>query len=647
MLNKKELLEIPLLPFPTRCGNNQQYFVTVSSIRSLPRSGTVLVADIYRRSDKSFHARVVADGSNYLTCNRWPAENWTKQNPAADYWINATNFSPKEDTLQAERFLGKKAAESWRSQGVLGVIDSFITHYAKNKKRRAEDSREELRKQHFAMYPPYPEDLEAYCEKHVFAHNYMFFGKLTPTGRRYGQCCHCGNKIRLPKNVKQNQEAVCHKCGRTVLLKADWRSYGTEDTARICITAKVDGQLLIRWTDINRYCTFGGGRCRYRFSDYGYNLYLLGKSGKRTMYAYGYNSQNYYGGGYWKRYPNGTPNTSSTYIYANNLREVFGEKYYNCDLQQGLAGLHQEICFTSLLNCLRDYPEAEYLFKMRLPLLAADAGRLINSKNKMNPGFSQLLGVSKQLLPMYQNLQITYAEHCVLKDYGQWVSPEEMLRFRALKIKGYDGEEVKKLLRKMSFGKFVRYFTKQKEVSKKTAKFLMEQYRDYLSMARVIGIDLTRKDMRFPADVCKSHDLVLEDFNKVTYEKENEAFANAVKPIYAALPVREFENEQYCIVLPQLRTDLTAEGKSLGHCVGGPQYSEDHMDGDKMIFFVRKINAKDKPFFTMQIDMRRLYIVQLYGKGNRSAPADVRSFANSFLSALKPAKVQNKRRKSA
>ena len=36
----------------------------------------------------------------------------------------------------------------------------------------------------------------------------------------------------------------------------------------------------------------------------------------------------------------------------------------------------------------------------------------------------------------------------------------------------------------MSFGKFVRYFGKQMQITKKSAKFLMIQHRDYLDMAK-------------------------------------------------------------------------------------------------------------------------------------------------------------------
>ena len=88
------------------------------------------------------------------------------------------------------------------------------------------------------------------------------------------------------------------------------------------------------------------------------------------------------------------------------------------------------------------------------------------------------------------------------------------------------------------------------------------------------------------------------------------------------------------------------EGQSLGHCVGSKRYSENHMKGTSMIFFVRKRENVEKSFFTLQVDMERYRIVQLHGKGNCQAPADVRRFAEQFVKALNPAE-KNKRRKTA
>ena len=49
-----------------------------------------------------------------------------------------------------------------------------------------------------------------------------------------------------------------------------------------------------------------------------------------------------------------------------------------------------------------------------------------------------------------------------------------------------------------------------------------------------------------------------------------------------------------------------------------------------MIFFVRKADDPEKPFFTMEMDVTDGRIKQLYGFGDCSAPKEVRAFADAF-----------------
>lgn len=243
-------------------------------------------------------------------------------------------------------------------------------------------------------------------------------------------------------------------------------------------------------------------------------------------------------------------------------------------------------------------------------------------------------------------MNVDWYEHMVIKKYGGWVSPDDLLNYRKLKL-GYDITTAEELLGSMSFGKLTRYFSKQMQITGKSGKFLMIQYRDYISMAKKLKIDLSRKTVRYPSNICKAHDAVLDDFNKLQFEKDNKAFVKAVKPIYARLPVKEFENEQYCIVFPKLRSDLVTEGKSLQHCVAGDDYCNNHKKGTQMIFFLRRVENRDKPFFTMEVDMKSGRIVQIHGFKNCLAPADVRKFADNFVRALVPGVQKEKGRRTA
>ena len=70
---------------------------------------------------------------------------------------------------------------------------------------------------------------------------------------------------------------------------------------------------------------------------------------------------------------------------------------------------------------------------------------------------------------------------------------------------------------------------------------------------------------------------------------------------------------------------------SLNHCVGSAGYYNRHVLGRSMIFFIPCTSQPDKPFFTTEIDMDEGRIQQLYGFSDRSAPKEIRAFAEGFV----------------
>jgi len=50
-----------------------------------------------------------------------------------------------------------------------------------------------------------------------------------------------------------------------------------------------------------------------------------------------------------------------------------------------------------------------------------------------------------------------------------------------------------------------------------------------------------------------------------------------------------------------------------------------------MIFFVRKASDPDTPYYTTEIDMMKMQIIQLYGYGDRVAPKKIWTFTKHFV----------------
>lgn len=115
----------------------------------------------------------------------------------------------------------------------------------------------------------------------------------------------------------------------------------------------------------------------------------------------------------------------------------------------------------------------------------------------------------------------------------------------------------------------------------------------------------------WPRRLIETHDrlsaavaLATGDGNEIAFQKK----AEQLKPL-------EWTCGKLCITLPKRNSDLVREGEILRHCVG--TYGESHLTGKDTIFFVRKRNKRNTPYYTLDIDMTdRPKRVQLHGYGN-------------------------------
>jgi len=624
VLVKNELSGIPVLVYPQFIKKDIKNYSLVGTVQiiNIPRCGDILVADVFNKNGE-LKLRFFSDSKNALICNEWPTKIWHMK--LLDSVLQGGGYfniaGTDMDEKKARKFLGVHNYE-------LGsILNGFISKINSGKAEKAMERKYAKMNEHFSLYPEYPADLESYCETHMFNHSYIFMDKLIK-GKRHCVCGHCNQEFELDKGERSGDMGTCPKCGITVRYRGAWIKSTIIDKTKICITNKVNGQLLLRWADVQRVFQNGNQKYQYSFDDYYYNLYILSTFGSPVIYAYSYQSNMGYGWN-WYRKKNGEVNYKKVHVYSNNLTDVFGENYYHVNLGDGLRGAG-ELSLPGLLDNLKNIPVAEYLFKLGLTQLAASY-----VENLRGSSFTDVLGVSKQYLPLYKKFNVTSFEHKVVKTSQTWVDNESFAKLRALR---FDGrlDDIIELMDLMSFERFANYFTKQKkETKQKNSSRLLIWYKDYISMSKSLGVDLSRKSVRFPKNIETAHNVILESFNKIKRKLEDDNFIKASKNLYVGM--QEYAKGDYCIVFPKTRSEFITEGQSLKHCVGGDNYYQNHLKGKRMVFFVRRIEEPSKPFFTMEIDMRELKILQLYGFGDRSASAEVRRFANDFLRRLSPA----------
>lgn len=632
MLIKKLLESLPLTPGPKP--PQKVEYTAGAAVHQLSRCGEVLAVDVYSSKGELLY-RFFSDGHNYITqvVQAFSDFNpgWTERNPASRHiYSMPDDIAASPESLAAVDKVLKNVSRWWSGLDKTGcAIQEFISRVGQERRWRAEDNRRALMEAHFSLFPGYPADLAEFCEETVFHDSVLYISKLEK-GRRQAVCRHCGKSFQVGRDIKPGGSGVCPKCGWPVHYRADWVRPEVTHKAKICIAYKVEGHLLLRYADVERTIYPSCKKPEYYFSDYFKTLFLVSR-GKATEYAYAW-SQAPYQGYDWRRLRNGSECISESYVYTPNLREVFGEEYYNVDLQAGLTGLHRPISFRRLLDNLKNVPQAEYLMKAGLPVLAA--ANLPDSGAKSLP---ELTGLGKQFLPAMQECQANFREIRAVAGQRN-AKPGDLCQLCALRLDHESLGLLEELAAYSALGRVLRYVEAQRalspgQVKRRKLPYFLRLYRDYLHMAEDLKSDMGQRAVLEPRNLKERHGLLAERVNELKSKLGNERFQKALdEGLYWW--AREYANGEYCVVYPQKRSDLTTEGQQLNHCVGMSTYFENHIRGQRMIFFIRRAAAPDKAYFTAEIDVDTGRILQLYGFGDCSAPKEVRAFTEGFARAI-------------
>lgn len=101
------------------------------------------------------------------------------------------------------------------------------------------------------------------------------------------------------------------------------------------------------------------------------------------------------------------------------------------------------------------------------------------------------------------------------------------------------------------------------------------------------------------------------------------------------------------LVVPRSADDIKAEGEALHHCVGN--YVERVAKGETAIFFIRKKEEPEKPYYTMEWKNNKVY--QCRGSHNCGMTPEVKAFTEAFqkikLETIKKDKQEKRKAVSA
>lgn len=577
----------------------------------------ILSVTVYEIPQKTVKVRYFTDGTNSIKYRNgeWETANlssllrgWTRYYYAP---VKGTYHDEASETV-AKRYF--KALDVYTQSGdVISWSDDWDSQLGARKRRTTEENDYLRQKRHFDSFPLLPKGVDAFADSKM--PQYAFYSKINERGKRRVYCSACGKTYTVGKSVPKHKEAcTCRKCGAEVTWQKEW--YTPRDpSVKVWTLVRKDGDLYYRVTDILRFFSDEGKKKEYRHCD-DRRMVETTENGRRKVYNYGMVCSTYYGW-HWKRFPFNKEYEYDAWIFTDNLKEVLGERYCNVDTA-AFGSIQHEGDLFYLLAALREKKNGEYFAK-------AGMWRLLQTQHTL----SYDIEIPSHLRRLARKYDVNFYELNHLCKSGV-ISDD---RFEAVrKIRG--GEfRYTDVMEKMGIDKYIRLFGRWNAMYPKNTCSQIEQwYKDYIQMCDELHVDIRNKSVKYPRELKEAHDRLAKRVSEIRNEKENEHFAARCEELYRGM--HGYSSKEYTVVFPRLRTDLIAEGQSLNHCVGGAHYRDTHLGGEKMIFFIRSTEAPDKPLYTLQANVKTGTICQLYGYGDKAAPAVVREFCERFLKQL-------------
>lgn len=666
MLYKKELLTIPYIKFvrePGRPSQNISYYA-FSQVTELQKSGKILVVDYYKPDTDIPCIRFFADSKSktFLTYKTETKKFVTSMLARAlveadkQYNFNVVDSDKTRKTAMDYLNVYSDSFITWTLSpssfhGITGTCESFCQQIRDEKRVKSQNSYNARQLSYDCQFLDSVDDFNEYKKRSKawgkwvatrFNHEYLFFSNIDKSRYRECYCTGCQRRFKVKDegSVKHKNEGICPKCGKRIIYWAERFAYSINEKLP-------NGALFI---DVNKkYEIFIYADVKRSYNEalkpiYGYYEYIhcLRIKAKDKLVSSSYTSGGYYYGKHWSYFKSWTPSRCVN-ICPDNIEKLENIPEY---VQPLIANADYPIDLFHFLELVRKYPSCEYICKMGLTKFVSAIPRFWAQENYVNlkgMDFQSFMGVTKQYLPMYRNMDVSYFEHKIIKNAKEYIHSDDVEALRSLKITDHSiyDEAIIELLQRMSLKKLCNYLNKQFEVRRKAQggngltinndyRVIIE-LRDFYNLCIALGINLNRKNM-FPTDIHKEHNILVDRYNKIKKKEERESSRAALALVNEFFT--GYSDKNFTVLVPHEKADFVKEGQELSHCVGTGSYYQNHIKGTKMIFFIRKIEEPDIAYFTAEIDMSLGTVKQLYGYGDCKAPNDVAKFVKKFAEWL-------------
>jgi hypothetical protein len=490
-----------------------------------------------------------------------------------------------------------------------------------------------------------PADFESWVNEVALNFSRYIYYKRQSKRLITGYCTSCCNQVefRITKEtpqetVKHNRQGRCPLCKKAVTFKAEGRTANQTDNTAAAIMQKTPTGFVVRSFQV-----------RKEYRDYK-NPKLVIDELVRDFYdgreVTGYEYDNFKQTNRIRWCHRRSPfqlgrrqfQLDVACLYTRNLRAVLAdtELKYCCIYE--LAKNIDKFNIFNYLNAYITYPAYEYLVKLGLYRFVIDNIRVNGNYAELDfkgSSWQEILGINREQLQQMQRLNGKAAHYKMIRSTGEvgvTLKDEQLQRLLQLEL---EHDRVAEILRYVTPQKFINYINKcQKKWElpkhgqynfRSIIKDIVIYWDDYLTNCALLGYDMKNTFILFPRNLKARHDEVMKVYNK----KGTAVLNKAIAALYETLQSRYgFTWEGMILRPPTSMNEIVADGQTLHHCAGSGSYGKNMAKGKIAVLLVRRADAPDKPYFTMELKNNK--VIQCRGYNNCGMTDEVKNFVSRW-----------------
>ena len=570
------------------------------------------------------------------------------------WWNGYVLISPREEKL-LQRFL--KSTETGNHQ--LDNLWKWVMQTREYMKTKDRKERGELMDEDYRLCPEaLPEGLIDYIRREVLPEDRVIIYKR---GNVNGICTVCGTQVHARgRRFTQSAYATCPNCGaRVICVLEDGCAFAANYIENIVAVQKgTDGETVFfrqwllhrdnsaRWEHIEDFL-----QETVRYAIRGNKTAKWQKQGKESYYM----RTERYELDEWTRWSDNRIYDGGYYFYTGGIGEALsGTAMQYADLDGYSAAERHNKNLIYFLEYHAKYPVIEFLWKAgyrnivhnRVFGMSKENRNAIRwERKKLKECFKFPLRILKLMPPEEWSLNDIQRVNDLWEKYGGKVTDTEIRLVLQSKV---DIQLWSRATTYANAGRILKYIKNQtdKRKEKNPDKRSISQndtaqaYRDYLQECEQLHLDLHDKEILFPKDLTAAHNRTMEQVKFEKNKADQEKFQKAVEK----LEKFAWGEGEFFIRPAREQMELTAEGKALHHCVGG--YIKRMAEGETAIFFLRKVSEPDKPFYTLELQKKRVIQCRTEHNASYDRNPDVKNFVDMWMEKVVK-KGGNKKAKEA